>query len=57
MIQRLSPLIPGLSDHSYALDKIDCDTIINAYTGLLHAQGATDILRDPEEGGVPKLVS
>ena len=59
MVQHLSPLIPGLSDHSDELDKNDCDAIINAYTGLLHAQAATDTLGDPEEGVVvlPKLAS
>ena len=59
MVEHLTPLIPGLKDHSESLDRNDCDAVINAYTGLLHAQAATDILGDPEEGLVvlPKLAS
>ena len=59
MKERLSPLIGGLSLHLNGLDGNACDAVLNAYTGVLHTQGATDILGAPEEGTLvlPKLPS
>jgi predicted nuclease with RNAse H fold len=57
MKERLTPLIQGLSPHLDGLDRNTCDAVLNAYTGLLHTQDATDTLGTPEEGRVvlPKL--
>lgn len=54
---RLTPLIDGLTPHLDHLDRNGCDAVLNAYTGLLHAQDATDVLGAPEEGTLvlPKL--
>ena len=59
MKERLTPLVQGLSDHLSELDRNACDAVLNAYTGLLHTQDATDVLGDPEEGTLvlPKLPS
>lgn len=55
--ERLSPLIGGLSPHLNGLDRNGCDAVLNAYTGFLHSQDATDVLGTPEEGTLvlPKL--
>ena len=55
--ERLSPLIGGLSPHLNGLDLNGCDAVLNAYTGFLHSQDATDVLGTPEEGTLvlPKL--
>ena len=55
--ERLSPLIAGLDDHMSSMDRNGCDAVLNAYTGLLHTQDATDVLGDEEEGTLvlPKL--
>lgn len=55
--ERLSPLIAGLDDHMNGMDRNGCDAVLNAYTGLLHTQGGTDVLGDEEEGTLvlPKL--
>tara|TARA_B100000315_G_scaffold259200_1_gene314180 strand:+ start:434 stop:802 length:369 start_codon:yes stop_codon:yes gene_type:complete len=55
--ERLDPLIQGLSPHLDGLDRNTCDAVLNAYTGFLHTQDATDTLGTPEEGRVvlPKL--
>ena len=57
MKERLLPLIGGLSPHLQDLDRNGCDAVLNAYTGLLHSQDATDVLGTPEEGTLvlPKL--
>ena len=57
MIGHLTPLVSGMEDHANDLDRNRCDSIINAYTGQLHAQSNTDILGDPNEGVLvlPKL--
>jgi predicted nuclease with RNAse H fold len=57
MKERLTPLIQGLSPHLNGLDRNTCDAMLNAYTGLLHTQDATDTLGTPKEGRVvlPKL--
>ena len=57
MIDHLSPLVSGMEGYADDLDRNSCDAIINAYTGQLHAQSATDVLGDPEEGilVLPKL--
>ena len=57
MIGHLTPLVSGMEEHADDLDRNSCDSIINAYTGQLHAQSNTDILGDPEEGilVLPKL--
>ena len=59
MIGHLTPLVSGMEEHADDLDRNSCDSIINAYTGQLHAQSNTDILGDPEEGilVLPKLPS
>jgi len=48
--ERLSPLISGLDGHRNSMDRNGCDAVLNAYTGLLHTQEATDVLGDEEEG-------
>ena len=55
--ERLSPLIGGLDQHLNGLDRNSCDAVLNAYTGFLHKQDATDVLGTPEEGTLvlPKL--
>ena len=55
--ERLSPLIAGLDDHMNGMDRNGCDAVLNAYTGLLHTQDATDVLGAAEEGTLvlPKL--
>jgi len=57
MIGHLTPLVSGMEGHTNDLDRNRCDSIINAYTGQLHAQSNTDILGDPNEGVLvlPKL--
>jgi len=57
MKERLTPLIHGLGPHLDGLDRNTCDAMLNAYTGLLHTQDATDTLGAPDEGTVvlPKL--
>ena len=57
--ERLTPLVEGLNDHLSELDRNACDAVLNAYTGLLHSQNATDVLGNPEEGTLvlPKLPS
>ena len=57
--ERLTPLIPGLSTHVDELDRNSCDAVLNAYTGYLHTQNATDTLGSAEEGTLvlPKLPS
>ena len=57
MKERLTPLIDGLSTYLDDLDRNGCDAVLNAYTGLLHSQNATDVLGCPEEGTLvlPKL--
>ncbi len=57
MKERLAPLIAGLNPHLDGLDRNSCDAVLNAYTGLLYTQDATDTLGAPEEGTVvlPKL--
>lgn len=57
--ERLSPLIGSLNCHLDGLDRNRCDAVLNAYTGLLHSQDATDVLGAPEEGTLvlPKLPS
>ena len=59
MKERLLPLIGGLTPHLKSLDRNGCDAVLNAYTGLLHSQDATDVLGTPEEGTLvlPKLPS
>ena len=59
MIGHLTPLVSGMEEHADDLDRNTCDSIINAYTGQLHAQSNTDILGDPDEGilVLPKLPS
>ena len=59
MIGHLTALVSGMEDHADDLDRNTCDSIINAYTGQLHAQSNTDILGDPDEGilVLPKLPS
>ena len=59
MKERLSPLIGGLESHLNGLDRNACDAVLNAYTGLLHSQDATDVLGSEEEGTLvlPKLPS
>ena len=59
MVQRLSPLIGGLAELSKGLDRNGCDALINAYTGLLYSESATDTLGDPNEGilVLPRLAS
>ena len=59
MIGHLTPLVSGMEEHADDLDRNSCDSIINAYTGQLHAQSNTDILGDPDEGilVLPKLPS
>ncbi len=59
MKERLYPLVGGLSPHLNDLDRNACDAVLNAYTGLLHSQDATDVLGAPEEGVLvlPKLPS
>jgi predicted nuclease with RNAse H fold len=52
MKERLTPLIQGLDPHLDGLDRNTCDAMLNAYTGLLHTQDATDTLGAPEEGMV-----
>ena len=48
--ERLSPLISGLDGHRNSMDRNGCDAVLNAYTGLLHTQEATDVLGDEEAG-------
>ena len=57
MKERLTPLIDGLNPHLDGLDRNSCDAVLNAYTGYLHTQDATDVLGTPEEGilVLPKL--
>ena len=57
MKERLTPLINGLSTYIDILDRNGCDAVLNAYTGYLHSQNATDVLGSPEEGTLvlPKL--
>lgn len=57
--ERLPPLVEGLNGHLSELDRNACDAVLNAYTGLLHSQNATDVLGNPEEGTLvlPKLPS
>ncbi len=57
MKSHLTPLVNGLSPHLDGLDRNGCDAVLNAYTGVLHAQDATDVLGSPEEGTLvlPKL--
>jgi len=57
MIGHLTSLLSGLAEHTDDLDRNTCDSIINAYTGQLHALSKTDVLGDPEEGilVLPKL--
>ena len=59
MKERLTPMIGGLSHHLNGLDRNGCDAVLNAYTGFLHSQDATDVLGAPEEGTLvlPKLPS
>ena len=59
MKERLAPLIGSLNPHLDGLDRNGCDAVLNAYTGLLHTQDATDTLGTPEEGTLvlPKLPS
>jgi predicted nuclease with RNAse H fold len=57
MKERLNPLINGLSTYIDTLDRNGCDAMLNAYTGYLHSQNATDVLGSPDEGTLvlPKL--
>lgn len=57
MVGHLTSLVSGMEDRTDELDRNTCDAIINAYTGRLHSQCATDVLGDPEEGilVLPKL--
>jgi len=57
MRERLPAMIKGLDPQIHNLDRNACDAVLNAYTGLLHSQDATDMLGSPEEGMVvlPKL--
>lgn len=57
MRERLPGVIKGLDSQIYNLDRNACDAVLNAYTGFLHSQGATDMLGSPEEGMVvlPRL--
>ncbi len=59
MKDRLCPMIGGLDAHLKGLDRNACDAVLNAYTGLLHSQNATDTLGSEEEGTLvlPKLPS
>ena len=50
MKERLTPLIGGLDPYLNCLDRNGCDAVLNAYTGLLHSQDATDVLGAPDEG-------
>ena len=57
MKERLTPLVNGLSPYLNVLDRNGCDAVLNAYTGFLHSQNATDVLGSPDEGTLvlPKL--
>ena len=57
--ERLTPLIQGLNTYEGELDRNSCDAVLNAYTGFLHTQNATDVLGSDEEGTLvlPKLPS
>ena len=57
LISKLTPLVSGMENYGYDLDRNACDAIINAYTGRLHFNSDTDVLGDPDEGllVLPKL--
>jgi len=50
MKERLTPLIGGLDPYLNCMDRNRCDAVLNAYTGYLHSQDATDVLGAPDEG-------
>lgn len=57
MNKELSRLIPGLNHDSSDLDRNTWHAVLNAYTGFLHLNNATDTLGNPTEGVlvIPKL--
>jgi predicted nuclease with RNAse H fold len=58
MKERLPRLIKGLAPYGPALDRYQCDALVNSYTALLHSQNSTDMLGSIQEGllALPKLV-
>jgi predicted nuclease with RNAse H fold len=54
----LPHLIGGLDPFLESMDRYTCDALINGYTALLHSRDDTDLLGNPQEGGLlalPKL--
>ena len=58
MKERLPNLIEGLDDYLDALDRGNCDSLINAHTALLHGRNETDLVGSEVEGyiALPKLL-
>lgn len=55
--ERLPFLIDGMEPYIDRLDKPAVDSLLNAYTALLHLREGTDLLGDPQEGllVIPRL--
>ena len=52
-------MIAGVNSYSESLDIRACDALLNAYTGILYRENATETLGSSAEGilAVPKLIS
>ena len=56
---RIEPMIAGVNSYSESLDIRAYDALLNAYTGILYRESATELLGSGDEGilAVPKLIS